>query len=299
MTLTQLYYFHAVCQFQSITGAADSLHISQPSISAAIKELENEFGVILFTRLYKGTVPTQEGMRLFELAGSLLEQAERLCQIMKDVGQKRKLLRLGMPPMIGSLLLPRIHREFFAKNPEIQVQITEGGRDRLLHDLAENTIDLMFLPHDTPFGDGYKALPVMQLEATCCVSENHPLSSLKTISVEDLRDEPLVMFKNSFFQTQKILQRFKEKSITPNVIFYTDQLSTMEEMTANGLSIGFMFRQISDSVPHIVNIPFDPPLKSQVSVVWRSGGYLFNDMNRFLTYVKNTSFQMKPKGDLK
>ncbi len=291
MTLNQLYYFHAVCQFQSITGAAEYLHISQPSISAAIKELEKEFGVILFTRLYKGTVPTQEGARLFELAGQLLEQAEKLRQIMKDVGQKRKLLRLGIPPMIGSLLLPKIHKEFFAKNPEIQVQIMEGGRDRLINDLAENTIDLMFLPHDTPFGDGYKTFPVMQLETTCCVSESHPLSALKAISVEDLKDEPLVMFKNSFFQTQKILQRFKEKSITPNVIFYTDQLSTMEEMTANGLSIGFMFRQISGSVPHIVNIPFDPPMKPQVSVVWRSGGYLFTDMNRFLTYIKNTSFQ--------
>ena len=104
MTLTQLRYFQAVCRFHSVTQASDFLHISQPSISSAIRDLEQEFGVVLFLRQYRGMSLTEEGLHFLELADSLLAHADQVRQAMADIGQKRRQFQLGIPPMIGSTL---------------------------------------------------------------------------------------------------------------------------------------------------------------------------------------------------
>ncbi len=78
MKLTQLHYFVTVCRYGSIARAVDVLHISQPSISAVIRELEYEFGVNLFIREGKTLVLTHEGQILFEQAEDLLKHAEKI-----------------------------------------------------------------------------------------------------------------------------------------------------------------------------------------------------------------------------
>ena len=82
MNLTKLKYFHAICTFHSFSEAAEYLHISQPSLSNAIKELENEYGVSLFSRHYRGVSLTSEGQVLYNLSKDVLnrtEQAENIC----------------------------------------------------------------------------------------------------------------------------------------------------------------------------------------------------------------------------
>ena len=115
MNLTQLKYFYAVCEYKTISKAAEHLFITQPSLSNAIKELEREFGVTLFVRRYKGIELTKEGETLFKMGKELLTQFEHTEHIMKEMGKERKILRLGIPPMIGSLILPDIYNVFQKK----------------------------------------------------------------------------------------------------------------------------------------------------------------------------------------
>ena len=111
MNLVQLKYFHAVCKFQTVSEPARYLSISQPSLSSAIKELENEFGVTLFRRHYRGMVLTEEGEIFYKASKDILEKCEQVENEMKDLGSKRKKLRLGIPPMIGSLTLANIYQD--------------------------------------------------------------------------------------------------------------------------------------------------------------------------------------------
>ena len=105
MNFTQLKYFEVICSCGSVSKAAEVLHISQPSLSMAIRELETEYGVFLFKRHHKGVSLTPEGETLLALSRDILTRVEDMTAIMKDLGRGRKILKLGLPPMIGSLFL--------------------------------------------------------------------------------------------------------------------------------------------------------------------------------------------------
>lgn len=287
MNLTQLKYFKAVCTYHTASAAAEYLHISQPSLSSAIKELEREFGITLFRRHHRGMVLTPEGESLLKMSTDLLGRAEQIENVMNDLGKKRKALRLGVPPMIGSLVLPHIYGQFLKSNPDIEIEITEGGRQELMQKLDDDFLDMVFLPHNRPIDQTFCSQHVTKLEIVCCVSKESPVSSLKKVSTSDLKDKPLVLFKNSFFQTEEIKKWFSIDGIIPDILMQTEQLSTVQSVISNNIASGFMFRQLIDSDSGFVSVPLEKPMYADVSLVWKKDSYVFNSMKKFKEYMHN------------
>ena len=289
MNLVQLKYFQAVCKHQSVSAAADSLYISQPTISTAIKELEREFGISLFRRHHRGMILTEEGQELLRHADRLLSHSEQIERIMNDFGKKRKVLRLGVPPMICSLFLPKIFKDFSPSNPDIRLDITEGSRQEMLNRLSKELLDMTFLSHNAPFDTSLQYFQVAKFETVCCVSKNSPYASLKSVCPKDIADAPIVLFKNSFFQTEEIKKWFSASLIKPDILLQTSQLSTLLDMIKNNLAIGFMFRELVSGDDEIVPIPMEPPLVLSVSLVWKQNSPCFNAMERFIDYMKGVN----------
>lgn len=285
MNFTQLKYFNAVCTYQTVSAAAEYLHISQPSLSAAIKELERDFGVTLFQRHHRGMMLTPEGELFYKMSKDLLNRAEQLEHIMNDLGKERKVLRLGVPPMIGSLLLPYIYREFLTMHPDISLEITEGGRDELLSRLSEDFLDMVFLPHNRPIDPNLSALKTASLEIVCCAAKNNPILINKEVSASDLANTPLVLFKNSFFQTEEIKKWFAVEGIKPNILLQTAQLSTVESIISNNTAVGFLFRPLIESNPALVAVPTRSPIYVDVSLVWKKDAYFLGCMKEFKEYI--------------
>ena len=127
MKLTQLQYFCEVYRQRNVSRAAEKLNISQPSISAAIKELEGEFGIALFSREGRGIRSTPEGDFFYEHAQSLLTHADSFRMKMLDLSQREE-LRFGVPPMIGSLVLPALYGKYQAEQCNCLLRIVEGGQ---------------------------------------------------------------------------------------------------------------------------------------------------------------------------
>lgn len=287
MTLDQLRYFQAVCKYDGVSRAAEVLNISQPSVSNAIGNLEKEFGVELFARQRKRLLLTEEGRLLSELAEKLLYQAEDTVRTMRELGSNNKVLRLGVPPMIGSLVLPVLYGQHFKKYPQLKVRIVEDDSSGLKRLLAENQIDMAFLPHTHPFGGDLRAQPLTQVQNVCCVNRTHPLATLKSIRLEQLQGEPLVLFKNSFFHTERIMNQFSKLSIVPNVLMDTAQLSIVQNMIASNMAIGFLFEFLVKSNPELVGIPLDPPMTTQISLVWKENSYLSGAMKNLIEFIKS------------
>ncbi|MBR6789975.1 MAG: LysR family transcriptional regulator [Oscillospiraceae bacterium] len=109
MTLQQLEYFVAACRYGNISRAAEDFDVSQPSISVAIKNLENEFGVQLIRRRQTGFTMTSDGEIMLKMAQSLLAHASGVSSTMQARGHSRNLVRLGMPPMASAILFPTIY----------------------------------------------------------------------------------------------------------------------------------------------------------------------------------------------
>jgi len=285
MNLNQLKYFYAVCIYGSLSAAAEYLYISQPSLSASIKSLEKEFGISLFNRRYKGMELTTEGKRLFEMCKDILSRTEQLEDIMKDLGNERNKLRLGVPPMIGSIILPYIYRDFCQLHPDITLEIVEDGRSSLLDKLSENYLDMIFLLHNNSLEEKFAYTKIASLEIVCCVSKDNVIAEYNSVTPHILKNMPLVLFENSFFQTEEIKKWFAREKVTPNIILQTKQLSTMLTMISSNVAAGFTFRELTETNKNFVAIPTQNPMYADASLVWKKDSYNFSCMEKFRKYV--------------
>lgn len=285
MTFTELKYFNAVYTALSVSGAAEILHISQPSVSGAIKQLEKDFGVTLFKRHHKGVTPTPEGESLFKMSKDILTRVAEAENIMKEMGSECKTLRLGIPPMVSSLILPEIFRDFVKNNPDISLSATEGGYKELKEKLENGYIDMAFLPHNSPFENEISAIHTMRFEMVCAVGTEHMLSKEKAITPQMLKDVSLVLFDDGFFQTEKIKNWFQEKAVSPQIILQTAQLSSLLNMLKNNMAAGFVFKTLAEKDASLTPLKTNPPLYTDVSLVWKKDAYFSLAMKKFCEYV--------------
>lgn len=286
MNFNQLKYFCAVCECRTVSAAAEYLHISQPSLSNAIKEIEDEFGVKLFYRQHSGMMLTSEGERFYKMSRELLNRAEQTENIMKDLGRQRKILRLGIPPMIGSVILPKIYREFLTENPDIHIEITEGGQQELIGKLSDGLLDMIFIPYENTIDKSFSSVNIDKTEIVCCVSEKSELSSENSVTAQELSKTPVVLFKDSFYHTAEIRRWFRLAGVKPDIILRTAQLSTLQSIVLNNVAAGFMFRPLVDEKKGFKAISTEPKMYINISLVWKKDSYLFSSMKKFKTYVE-------------
>lgn len=106
MKMIQLEYFCAVCQYHSITQAAQKLYVTQPAISNAIKELEKEYSINLFIRSKNHMSLTKEGEIFYQKANHLLTQFRQTTSELYDLGKQKPSLRIGIPPLLSTIFFP-------------------------------------------------------------------------------------------------------------------------------------------------------------------------------------------------
>lgn len=288
MNLNQLKYFVAVCEARTVSGAAEILHISQPSVSGAVKELEEEFGVKLFFRQHRGMVLTPEGERFYKMAGELLSRADQTENIMKDMGKQRKILRLGVPPMIGSVVLPKIYREFMAENPDIHIEITEGGQHELKDKLSDGLLDMIFMPQENELDEEFASINIVNTEIVCAVCKDNPLAENTSVRAKDLAKTPIVLFKDNFYHTKEVRKWFSEGNVRPGIVLQTAQLSTIQSMVSHNVAVGFMFRPLVNEKEGFRAISAKPKMEIEISLTWKKDSYFFNAMKKFREYVERT-----------
>ena len=136
-------------------------------------------------------------------------------------------------------------------------------------------------------GAAVEAREVTSLETVCCVDKDNPLARLPFVTPEDLAETPLVLFKNSFFQTEQIKTWFASAGVTPNILLQTEQLSTLQSLLTRHNAVGFLFRQLLQSEDSLQPISLDRKMQVQVSLVWRREGALTGAMAAFLLFLEN------------
>ncbi|MBQ2840364.1 MAG: LysR family transcriptional regulator [Oscillospiraceae bacterium] len=286
MKLLQLQYFCTACKYNNITRASEELHISQPSISNAIKELEAEFGVTLFRRLKKGFTLTEEGETLLKHAQELLQHAERISLIMSDKSEERRSIRIGIPPMTGISRLPKLYRGFKSICPEVSLSTHEFGANSLLASLRDETLDLAIIPTNVVDHARFSSLDLGEVETVFCVPSDHRLAGEKSVDIRALRGEPLILFDKGFIQYDVITSAFASAGIEPNIVHLSSQLYMIKEFISSGFACGFMFRDIAETIPDIVSIPLKDPIKSKIILIWSKERHMSTDVMKFIDYAK-------------
>ena len=289
MTLQQLRYFQAACKYKNITYAAESLHVSQSSITLAIKNLESEFNVTLIRRSKVGFALTEDGEELLKLSDKLLEHSENVEKYMKDIGNNKIQIRLGIPPMSSAVIIPEIHSEFLKNCPDVLFEITEGGRYELSRLLDDNLVDMAFFPHDEEVSSEYESVYLMRFETVCCVGKEHRFGDRKRITAKELENENIVLFFKSFFQNKRVSDMFSKANISPKVSFETSQVSTVKELVRKNISVGFIFSELLENESDLIGIPLIPPIYTNISLVWKKNKKLTPSMKKYIKFIKNLS----------
>lgn len=270
MKLTQLRYFQTICKFNNITRASNELHVSQPSLSNTIKELEDEFGVSLFYRLSKGMRLTEEGEYFLHEATRLLEQSDALVSHMHTLGKTKHNVKIGVPPMLSSLIFPRLLKSCQTNFSNTKLKMIEHGTltNRIL--VLDGTIDAAVISciGSLPLSFGYCDL--CSLDIFFYVSIDNPLAAQSSISLSSLWKTPLAMLAEDSFLTSYINQRYKALNLTPNIIVNTNQIATIQQLVDNNTAAALLFDNILDTDKNIVKLPVNDLPTIQIRLIWNS-----------------------------
>ena len=285
MKLHQLRYFQEVCRQQSITKAAENLQISQPAVSAAIRELEEEFDLKLFKRSHKKLTLTTEGSYFLLEVEELLDKAKQISDDMTRLQKKNTWMRIGLPPMIESLevpLLAQFHKEY----PDIRLELHHGNSLSLRKALQEERIDIALVSGLGSDQANTDACAMRQSEIVYCVNREHPYAAEKTISLKQVAQMALVEIEGHQHFREKILERFHADHCTPKILWSTSQLYTKIQLIKNGAAGGFLYRPVAEREPDLVPISLNPPLYYGIEMLWLKNTASFENIHTFLDFAQ-------------
>ncbi|WP_342131895.1 LysR substrate-binding domain-containing protein [Hydrogenophaga sp. OTU3427] len=243
MTLTELKYIVAVAREKHFGHAAEACHVSQPTLSVAIKKLEEELEVKLFERNASEVAVTPLGEEIVRQAQTVLEQAASIREIAKR--GKDPLsgpLKLGVIYTIGPYLLPDLVRQVIERTPQMPLMLQENFTVKLLEQLRLGEIDAAILAE--PFPDTNLALaPLYDEPFFAAVPVSHPLAQQSHVTAEGLKQETMLLLGNGHCFRDHVLEvcpefaRFSNEAEGIRKSFEGSSLETIKHMVAAGMGI--------------------------------------------------------------
>jgi len=243
MTLTELKYIVAVAREKHFGRAADACFVSQPTLSLAVKKLEEELDVKLFERSANEVSVTPLGEDIVRQAQGVLEQAAHIKEIAKR--GKNPLagpLKLGVIYTIAPYLLPELVRKIIQKSPEMPLMLQENFTVKLLEMLRTGEIDCAILAE--PFPDAGLATAALYDEPfMAAVPSTHPLAVLPSVTAQALKDETMLLLGNGHCFRDHVLEvcpefaRFSSNAAGMQKSFEGSSLETIKHMVAAGMGV--------------------------------------------------------------
>lgn len=243
MTLTELKYIVAVAREKHFGKGAEACHVSQPTLSVAIKKLEEELQVKLFERNASEITVTPLGEEIVRQAQSVLEQADNIRELAKrGKDPLAGALRLGIIYTIGPYLLPDLVRQMIARTPQMPLILQENFTVKLLEELRTGEIDCVILAE--PFPDTNLAIaPLYDEPFMAAVPSGHPLAARGSVSAEELKKETMLLlgtghcFRDHVLEVCPEFARFSSSTDGIRKSFEGSSLETIKHMVAAGMGI--------------------------------------------------------------
>jgi DNA-binding transcriptional LysR family regulator len=270
MDLRTLGAFVEVVRQGGFSAAGRALFASQPAVSKAVQQLEEEVGMPLLERTGHRVRTTTAGDLVYRHALAMLAERDNLRTGLAELGGlKRGRLRLGLSRLGSSLLFADLVAEFRQRHPGIEIELTEHGSLFLQQALRDGDLDLAtcllpvpeeldwVLVHDDP-------LQVL-------LPESHPLAGRSSLQLTDLADSPFILFEQGFALNPQIQAACQRSGFSPRVAAYSGQAEFIQALVAAGLGVAFLPRLVCQGLRGPVRgvALDDPELRWRITLAWR------------------------------
>lgn len=291
-SLKQLEYLAALVETRHFGHAAESCNVTPSTLSAGIRDLEGVLGVAVAERTKRTVLITPIGQVIAERARRLLRDAEDVMELAST--QREPMtgdIRLGAIPTVSPFILPRTLPAVEAKYPKLRLYLREEQTAVLLSRLRNGDLDvaLIALPYDTEnltvtilFDDAFQL---------ACHAE-HPLAGHKSITDDDLIDQPLLLLEEGHCLRSHALDACRLDSSPLRVQFEATSLQTLVQMVASGIGVTLLPQMAVDagmtSTRNIRLIPLQTPASRQIGLVWRASSPRVSEFELLAKIFRNS-----------
>lgn len=287
-TLRQLEYITAIERHGTFQAAADACHVTQPGLSAQVRQLEEFLDLQLFERGRKPVLVTPAGREILRRAHRVLAAASELHEAASSLSQPLSgPLRLGVIPTVAPFLLPRVLPAVRRAHPSLRLELHEAPTDRLVESLEQGGLDLLLAALEAPLGDN-ATLPIFDDSFLLAVPPGHRLAGRKRVREADLAGEPVLLLDDDHCLRSQALSICARAGASELGDFRASSLSTLIPMVASGAGVTLLPSLATDGTVALDDdlcvIPFAKPTpKRTIGFVWRktsSRSHEFEELKR-------------------
>ncbi|OWR31717.1 LysR family transcriptional regulator [Saccharibacillus sp. O23] len=289
MDIRHLHYFLETARLRSFTRAAESLYLSQPAISKAIRQLEEELGVTLFDRIGKKIELTDAGRVVVEQAQAITQSFSNLSAQLGDLADlKRGQIRIGLPPMVGSSFFPKVIGAFHDRYPDVTLQVFEDGAKKVESDVAEGRLDIGVVVLPLTF-DVFDSFQFAEERLNLIVPASHPLAGSASATLAGLAQENFVFFREDFTLHDRIINECLQAGFHPRIVYESSQWDLISEMVAAGLGVALLpetiCRQASGKAVAVVPME-EPSIWWRLGVIWHKDRYQSYAAREWISFTR-------------
>lgn len=278
-TLRQLQYLKLLSEHGSFSRAAENAHVTQPTLSAGIQELEKILGAPVVDRARSGVILTAAGQEAVRRAEDILTRAEDLVQAARGAGQPLAgRFRLGVIPTVAPYLLPRALPVLRDRFPKLKLFLREDLTQRLIGALKAGALDaaLIALPYDM---SGLDWAHVEDDELLAAAPANHPMAASTRVDPDSLRGDDLILLEDGHCLRDHALAACglePPKGVGEEESFAATSLPTLVQMIGSGLGVSFLPAMavqagLTDKAAVTVRPLATEHPSREIVVAWRSG----------------------------
>ena len=289
MDIKQISYFMAVAQEGSFSRAAEKLEVSQPTLSMAVKKLEEELGTELFYSFNRRQNLTDEGLRLKEGAAKLLEVYQETIENVKlsdHVGSG--VVTLGLSPLFGACFFGDLIPSFAAAYPDIKINMIEDGANKIDELVERGEVDLA-VTLNTERTASFASCHFSTQRNVALLHKNHPLSNARSITVADLKEDSFAIFNQDFILNRQIMSACHAAGFRPKTALLSSQWDFMVELVSRNRAVSILPKPVLDKHPdpNVVCVPLTDSMKYwDIVLAWNKQKYMSKSCRLFLEYIR-------------
>ena len=237
MELRELISFYHVARVRSVSKAARTLELGQPTVTTHLRKLEDEFGITLFDRIKRPIQLTSEGLTLLELVTPVVTSVDAL-KTQMDYSERRGSFVVGAYPDLVTHHLPTGIQKFREDFPDVRIRLLARSYNPLIQLVRSGEIDLAFCSSPPSDDATLEFKELFKYNIVLMAPPGHALLNSGSVGLEDIASFPLILPAPESQLRQRVEQAFKNHGLNPDVVLALDDMESMKRYVEIGMGIG-------------------------------------------------------------